>query len=117
MLKKLAYIGGVLLVIVICYSLIKQVVDSLQVGNRLETETEKLLSLQKRNSELKTQLQQVNTIGFIESQARDRFNFSRVGETVVIISQDEINKVLGTMIEKKEEIIPNWQGWLKLFWK
>lgn len=117
MLKKLGYIGGFLLVIVICYSLVKQVTDSLQVQSRLDMETEKLLSLQKKNSELKSQLQQVNTIGFVESQARDRFNFSRAGETVVIISQDEINKVLGTMIEKKEEILPNWQGWLKLFWK
>lgn len=115
MLKKVAYIGGFFLIIVICYSLVKQIIDSLQVGSRLDMETEKLLSLQKKNSELKSQLQQVNTIDFIESQARDRFNFSRVGETVVIISQDEINKVLGTMIEKKEEILPNWQGWLKLF--
>lgn len=117
MLKKLAYIGGILLIIVICYSLIKQIYDSSQVGNRLNTETAKLVSLQKQNSELKSQLQKVNSIEFIESEARDRLNFSRMGETVVIISQDEINKVLGTMTEKKEEILPNWQGWLKLFFK
>jgi len=117
MLKKLAYIGGFLLIIVICYSLIKQVVDSLQSGSRVDTETEKLLSLQKQNSELKSKLQQVNSPEFIESQARDRLNFSREGETVVIISQDEINKVLSTMLEKKEEVVPNYQGWLRLFFK
>ncbi|MFA5932575.1 MAG: septum formation initiator family protein [Microgenomates group bacterium] len=117
MYRKLAYIAGFIFVIVICYSLISQVIDSLQAGGRLETETEKLLSLQKQNAELKTKLQQVNSNEFIESQARDRLNFSRGKETVVIISQDEINKVLGTMLEKKEEIIPNYQGWLNLFWK
>lgn len=117
MWKKIAYIGGFILVIVICYSLVKQVVDSLQAGSRLETETNKLLTLQKQNSDLKSKLQQVNSTDFIESQARDRLNFSRAGETVVIISQDEINKVLGVMTEKREELIPNWQGWLRLFFK
>ncbi|MDD2822532.1 MAG: septum formation initiator family protein [Candidatus Daviesbacteria bacterium] len=117
MLKKIAYLGGFILISVICYSLIKQVVDSLQAGGRVDTETQKVLSLQKQNSELKSKMKQVNSVEFIESQARDRLNFSRAGETVVIISQDEINKVLGTMIEKKEEIIPNWQGWLRLFFK
>lgn len=105
------------MIIVICYSLAKQAYDSLQVGSRIDSETEKLLGLQKKNSELKNQLKQVNSVGFIESQARDRLNFSRAKETVVIISQEELQKVLGAAVEKKEELIPNWQGWLKLFRK
>lgn len=117
MFKKLAYIGGILLIIVICYSLAKQAYDSLQVESRVDIETAKLLSLQKKNAELKKQLEQVSSIGFIESQARDRLNFSRAGETVVIISQEELQKVLGVVEEKKAEILPNWQGWLRLFWK
>lgn len=117
MLKKLAYIGGFLLIIVICYSLAKQAYDSLQVKSRVEIETEKLLGLQKKNAELKNQLEQVNSLGFIESQARDRLNFSRAKETVVIISQEQLQKVLGAAIEKKAEILPNWQGWLRLFFK
>lgn len=105
------------MVIVICYSLAKQAYDSLQVGSRIDLETEKLLSLQKKNSELKNQLKQVNSIGFIESQARDRLNFSRAKETVVIISEEQLQKVLGVAEEKKEDVISNWQGWLRLFFK
>lgn len=117
MLNKLAIIGGIFLAIVICYSLAKQTYDSLQVESRVDQETEKLISLQRQNIELKKQLEEVRGITFIESQARDRLNFSRANETVVIISQEELRKVLGVATQKKEEILPNWQGWLKLFWK
>lgn len=117
MLNKLAIIGGILLIIVICYSLAKQTYDSLQVESRVDLETEKLLSLQKENSELKNKLAEVNSIPFIESEARDRLNFARANETVVIIAPDELQKILGVASEKQKEIIPNWQGWLKLFWK
>lgn len=118
MIKKLAYIGGILVIIAVCYSMAKQIYDSLQVENRVDLETEKLMNLQKQNADLKKQLEQVGSIEFIESQARDRLNFSRAKETVVIISEEELQKVLGVALEKKEEIkLPNWQGWLKLFWK
>lgn len=117
MLNKLAIIGGMLLIIVICYSLAKQTYDSLQVESRIDLETEKLISLQKQNAELKKQLEEVHSIGFIESQARDRLNFARAKETIMIISQEELQKVLGVTEEKKEEILPNWQGWLRLFWR
>lgn len=116
MLNKLAIIGGVLLIIVICYSLAKQTYDSLQVESRMDAETEKLISLQRQNSDLKKQLEEVQSIGFIESGARDRLNFARTNETVVIISQEKLQKVLGVAVSKKEEISANWQGWLKLFW-
>jgi cell division protein FtsB len=117
MIKKLAIVGGVLLIIVICYSLAKQAYDSLQVESRVDAETDKLLSLQKKNTELKKQLEGVNNPEFIESQARDRLNFSRPNETVVIISQNDINKILGTVPEKQSKALPNWQGWLRLFFK
>lgn len=117
MFNKLAIIGCMLFVIVICYSLAKQTYDSLQVESRVDTETEKLLSLQKQNTELKKQLEEVHSLEFIESQARDRLNFTRANETVVIISQEELQKVLGVAVEKQKEVIPNWQGWVRLFWK
>lgn len=117
MQKKLAIIGVILLVIVIFYSLIKQASDSLQSESRLNTEQEKLLSLQKDNADLKNKLTEVNSLSFIESQARDRLNFARAKETVFIISQEELQKVLGVAVQQKEEIPVNWQGWLKLFWK
>lgn len=117
MLNKLAIIGGVLFIIVIYYSLAKQTYDSLQVESRVSAETEKLISLERQNTDLKKQLEEVHSIGFIESQARDRLNFARANETVVIISQEEIQKILGVATQKKEEVTSNWQGWLKLFFK
>lgn len=115
--KKLALILIIILFFGIFYGLSKQILGSLQAGKRLERETEELVQLQKKNIELKKELIEVQTPQFIEREARDKLNFSRPNETVIIIPEEEIDKVLG--IEKKigETKIPNWQGWLKLFWR
>lgn len=116
MIKKLAIIAAILAIIGVFYVLFKQISESFQASGRLGAEMEALASLQKKNSDLKDKLTMVGTTRFIESQARDKLNMSRTGETVVIIPQDELNKVLGVWEEKREEVLPYWQGWLKLFW-
>jgi cell division protein FtsB len=115
--KKIAIIAGSLVVIVVCYILIKQAKDALQIEDRIGQETERLAVLQQENSLLKNKLQKVDELSFIETQARDKLNMGRSGETVVIISEETLKKAIAGMTEKKEEIIPNWQGWLRLFWK
>ena len=98
------------------YGLGRQLFSSLRGSRRLEMETEDLVKLQKKNLELKSKLAEVGSLRFIETQIRDKLNLSREGETVIIIPQEEIDKVLA--LEKKEEEvkIPNWQGWLRLLW-
>lgn len=115
MIKKLAIIAALLLITGVFYVLFRQISESFQAAKRLDTEVETLTKLQKKNSDLKKRLAEVGTTRFIESQARDKLNMSREGETVVIIPQDELNKVLGVWEEKKEEVLPYWQGWVKLF--
>lgn len=116
--RKIIFILFFIILLGLFYALGSQIYDSLQSGKRLDMETEKLIKLQKRNSELKNKLAEVQSIGFIEKEARNKLNLAREGETVIIISQKEIDKVLGLEKKQTEEIkIPNWQGWLRLFWK
>lgn len=117
MIKKVIFTLIILLLIIAFYSLGKQIFESMQAGKRLEQETEALVSLRKKNSELKKRLTEVGSVGFIEQQARDKLNLVRPGETIVIIPRGEIEKILGAEIEKGVENLPNWQGWLRLFWK
>lgn len=117
MARKALFIIGLVVIAGIFYSLSKQIYDSLKVSRRWDMETEELVRLQKRNEELKKKLTEVQSIGFIEQQARDKLNLARPNETVAVIPKEELDKVLGVMEEKKVELEPYWQGWLKLFWK
>ncbi len=115
--KKIIYFIAIAAVLFLFYSLSQQVYQSLRAGNRLDSEVETLAALQKKNSELKKQLLEVDSLQFIEKEARDKLNLSRPGETIVVIPEANIQKVLDSWQEKKVEIIPNWQGWLRLFSK
>ncbi len=117
MIKKIIFILGIILVIVIVYSFGKQIFSSLEAGKRLDNEAEKLTLLQRRNDELKKKLTEVGSLQFVEQQARDKLSLARPGESVIIIPQAEIDKVLGAKQEVQKVIEPYWQGWLKLFVK
>ncbi|KKS64434.1 hypothetical protein A3A14_02055 [Candidatus Daviesbacteria bacterium RIFCSPLOWO2_01_FULL_43_38] len=117
MIKKIIFVLGVILVIVMVYGFGKQIFSSLEAGKRLDNEAEKLTLLQRRNEELKKKLVEVGSLQFIEQQARDKLSLARPGETIMVIPQSEIDKVLGAQKEVQKIVEPYWQGWLRLFWR
>lgn len=117
MIKRIIFVLGAILAIVMVYSFGNQIYNSLEAGKRLDDEAEKLTGLQKRNEELKKKLAEVGSPQFIEQQARDKLSLARPGEAVMVIPQAEIDKVLGAQKEVQKVIEPYWQGWLKLFAK
>lgn len=117
MIKKIIFILAIFLLLGLFYGLSKQIYSSLQSGKRLDAEIEDLSNLQAKNSELKKKLDSVKRLTFIEKQARDKLNLSRPGETIVIIPESELQKILGLQEEVRENIQANWQGWLKLFFR
>lgn len=117
MVKKISLIVIFALILGLFYGLGKQFYTSLRSGQRLDQEIDSLTKLQAKNTELKKRLVEIGQVQFIEQQARDKLNLSRPGETVVIIPQAELDKVLGLQQEVKQAVGPYWQGWLKLFIK
>ena len=116
MIRKVVIVIIILASFGIFYGLGRQIYDTLQSGKRLDDEASTVTSLQEKNSELKKRLSETQTTEFIERQARDKLNLARPNETIVIIPEAELQKVLGA--EKKEDqgsILPNWLGWLKVF--
>ncbi|MBI4037187.1 septum formation initiator family protein [Candidatus Daviesbacteria bacterium] len=116
-MKKLIVILAIVLLLGLFYSFGKQIYSSLQTGSKLDKEVSDLAKLQKKNAELKKRLSEVQGVQFIESQARDKLGLSRARETVVIIPQEEIDKILQQSQIAKALVLPNWQAWLKLFFR
>jgi len=113
MAKKIIYILFIILTLGFFYNFGRQIYESLQSGSRFDREVEDLSKLQQKNFELKKRLEEVGSTQFIEEQARDKLNLSRSGETMMIIPQEEINKILEAG-KPTPTPLPNWQGWLKL---
>ena len=115
MTKKIVIVLAGIAAVFITWSLIGQIMTTLKSGDRLQEATERLHLLEVKNKELKKRLEEVKTPAFLEEQARDKLGLVRDGETIVIIPEEKLNQVMG-VTEKLEEIkLPNWMGWLKLF--
>lgn len=117
MVKKIVIISIVLVVLVIAYNLINQISAAFKSGERLTKEAEKLYQLEAKNKQLKQKLSEVESGNFIETQARDKLGLSKKGETVVIIPQHKINEVLEASSSAQSTKLPNWLGWLKVFFR
>ena len=116
MIKKIIPVIVILVVLLIIYNLINQISTSFKAGEILLQAADKVNKLEIKNKELKKRLSEIKSPAFIEQQARDKLGLSKEGETVVVIPQEKIKQVLG---EKAVSVprLPNWQGWLRLFWK
>lgn len=117
MSKKIVFIAGLIVSLIFGYSLINQISGGLKAGDRLSGATGELYSLQIKNRELKEKLKEVNSYQFIEQQARDKLGLTREGETLIIIPDNKLQQVLGEAKKGEQARLPNWQGWLKVFWQ
>lgn len=117
MKRKIALILVLILVIVITYNLSSRIYSALRAGERLTEALDKLHQVEIKNKELQQQLKEAATADFVEQQARDKLGFAREGETVMVIPPSKIEQVLGIAKEATIERLPNWLGWLKVFFR
>lgn len=103
---------------VILLGLTKQITNALQSGERLNNQAEEVNKLQEENKQLKDNLERAKSYQSWEEIARDKLNLSKSGETVVVVPDDYINRAIQMYEYHPVEInIPNWQGWLNLFFR
>ena len=115
--KTISLIIVSILALVFIYNLISQIVSTLKSGDRLSQETEKLHQLEIQNKELKQKLSEVRSPEFLERQARDKLGLAKEDEVIVIIPDEKIQSVLQTQQPKEEVSLPNFLGWLRVFFK
>ena len=117
MFRKVIYGAILAVVLIIAYNLVLQIVQAIKSGERLSEATDAVFQLQNQNKQLKKKLTQTQSSDFIESQARDKLGLSKKGETVVIIPDQIIKMVLGASSSAQPLRLPNWLGWLKVFFR
>lgn len=117
MIKKSVRLLIIFIFLAILYSLGRQIYNTFQSAKRIDMAVEELSKLQQKNTELKKKLAEAQTIGFMEKIARDKLNMSRDNETVMVIAQSQIDNILNAGKKVEEIKLPNWQGWLRLFFK
>ncbi|MBI4039092.1 septum formation initiator family protein [Candidatus Daviesbacteria bacterium] len=115
MIKRI-FLGLIILVVlVIVYNLIAQIMEAVKSGERLSSAAETVYKLEIKNKELKQKLFQVQSVEFIEEQARNKLGLSKTGESVVVIAEEKLKMILGAS-QTAQIRLPNWLGWLRVFW-
>lgn len=116
MIRKILLASIIIVVLLVAYNLIRQITDALRSSERLSLAAETVYKLEAKNRELKKKLTQIQSPEFIEQQARDKLGLSKNGETIVIITEDQLKQVMGAS-ESAKVRLPNWLGWWRVFFR
>ncbi len=113
--KAITIIVIVIVAVSILTGLSKQIINALSASQRLDDEASRVTKLTQKNNQLKKELALSQSPDSIEKIAREELNLGKSGETVVVIPEELISKVIEENKPKIEPQLPNWQGWIKLF--
>ncbi len=115
MIKRVVLGLIILISLMMAYNLVSQIMEATKSGERLSQSADALFKLEAKNRVLKQKLFQIQLPEFIEGEARNKLGLSKEGEIVVVIPEDKLKSVLGTS-QSAQIRLPNWLGWLKIFW-
>lgn len=114
MFKKAAATIAIIVITLLIINLARQISQALNASSRLDTDVNEVSRLQEENRNLKQKLNQVGTYDYLEHIARNELDLAKQNETLYIIPDSEIDKVLNANKSKPQIILPNWQLWLRL---
>ena len=90
--------------------------EAVKSGERLSESADVVYKLEAKNKELKKKLTRIQSPEFIDEEVRNKLGLSKKGETIVIIPEEKIKAILGASSSAQIRL-PNWLGWLKVFFK
>lgn len=111
MTKKLISLFLIIFGLFFIASVGRNVYDLTRTGKQIEKAEVKVAGLEKDQQELKKQLEYVKSDQFVEKEAREKLNFVKEGEVVVVLPKENSNK---TPDDSNQKPLPNWQKWLKI---
>lgn len=115
-MRRFSFIAIIIVLLIIIYSLVSQIFNAFRSGDRLTEALEKLHQLQVKNQALQKSLAVAQSPDFIEQQARNQLGLARVGEIVVVIPEELIQKTLSQQSVNPPRL-PNPAGWWQVFFK
>jgi cell division protein FtsB len=111
MTKKLISLFIIIFGLFFIASLGRNVYDLTRTSKQIEKAGKKVAGLGKDQEELKKQLEYVKSEQFVEKEAREKLNFVKEGEVVVVLPKENSNQ---TPDDSDQKPLPNWQKWLKI---
>ncbi|MFH1970974.1 MAG: septum formation initiator family protein [Patescibacteria group bacterium] len=104
-------------VIIVAISLVRNIIRTIDIRNRIKEEEKKVEVLQKEKEELEKKVAEAESDAYIEKQLRDKLGLAKEGEIVLILPEDEILRKIAPVVQEEEDFLPDptWKKWLKLF--
>lgn len=87
-----------------------------QQNKPLEEMQKRLEELREENERLKREKAYINSERFLEEQARDKLNWAKEDEAIVILPEEILNLKDEEEKQGSEKEVANWQKWLEIFW-
>ena len=115
MFKKIIVIVIIIVALIILVGLVRQIYVALGSDKRFNEVLDDVGKLELENKDLKKQLAQAQSLDSIEEVARDDLNMSLPNETIVVVPDDLIDKVVNPPPPYIPPKPANWEGWLRLF--
>lgn len=113
-MRKLVAIGILLFEAYLIISFSQSIFDLWQKQGEVDKVRSKVENLRQENNRLKSELEYVKTNEFVEKEAREKLNFVKSDETVVLIPES-IMKAATASDAAPTPPPPNWEQWLRLF--
>lgn len=103
--------------LILSISLIKSISKISHSDEKITEAKEEVIALEKENEDLAKKFSKVESLQFIEKEARDKLGLAQKGEIVVVLPDDNTLRSLSPKLTSKEVNLPdpNWKKWLKLF--
>lgn len=123
---------GLIVIFLISFPLAKKVSKQYKVNKEIEDLKNEIAEVESKNSDLKKLLTYLDSDQYVEEQAREKLNYKKEGEEVVVIKNNleektqlknsslesenvyNVKKINNTSLNKKQY---NYQKWLKYFFK
>lgn len=104
-------------VILLFISLVRNIIKSVQVGNRIRAEKVRVEELKKEKTQLERKLAETQSTEYLEKQLRNKLGLAKEGEIVLVLPDEETLKKMAPEEVEPEEVLPDptWKKWLKLF--
>jgi len=116
--EKYSNILVIFVLIVLAFSLTKNISRNIQAQKRVEEEKIKIEELKIENDNLMKEIDKVSSEVYIEKQLRDKLGLVKKGEYIVVLPDEETLRKLAPKIRKEEDILPlpNYKKWINLFY-
>ena len=114
-MRKALFIVTIIASVLIINNLVRSIYSLWQKQHLLVNAQKELTEEKKRNETLKNQLKVVESLDFVEKEARDKLFLAKPGESQVILPRQESATSEAGVSEQPVSQDPNWKQWWNLF--